>query len=509
MADTSVLQIGATDWTPQIDTSRIDWHYTTILDLPTQLTFQKDPYVLEQTYVLLTDDSLSSTLLSSQISEWPALRTIYFANQVTPAFQKILDERRAFHIKDSTTPEAVINFIENDLSFDQIGFSTRFSETQFLPIVPEGVHFKREGRFSTQFSGDFGNEWQQIGTLNPFSDDFSAHLENVVWLDYEQTQSAAVQLRFTFFKDNHIQTTQIISGDMLRQQSVIGNINDYQNYQILVFAKGQGMLDLHVLHQRRNRHGFGTLLPGDNWRLTANNEEVLSYFNPGDRKAPLVVNFSDVHLNADGFDMRESLNELGTPYLLFSDVRMQSGVFHIGIKTYETQVIETIKKAMATLDLQPEDIILTGSAMGSLPAMYYAADLKPHAVVVTKPIINLGTFTANTEFPHEVNQDWTLDVRRFLAGRMHPNDTETLNNIFWEHIQNVDWSQIKVSLLTLNQDEYDGQSLPKLLDFLKLKKVPLTHRREDGTHTAKTPEILTFLKKQLTILKNSMRQEDQ
>ena len=51
MAEISVLQIGAEDWTPQIKTAKIDWQYTTILDLPTRLALQKDPYVLEQTYV--------------------------------------------------------------------------------------------------------------------------------------------------------------------------------------------------------------------------------------------------------------------------------------------------------------------------------------------------------------------------------------------------------------------------------------------------------------------------
>ena len=49
MADISVLQIGATDWTPKINHNHIDWHYTAVLDLPTFLAQQRDPYVLEQT----------------------------------------------------------------------------------------------------------------------------------------------------------------------------------------------------------------------------------------------------------------------------------------------------------------------------------------------------------------------------------------------------------------------------------------------------------------------------
>lgn len=142
---TSILQIGAIDWTPEI-TAPLDWHYTSIFDLPTFLATQKDPYILEQTYVVLTDDVLESSLLSSQIQEWPAFRVIYFATQIAPEFQTILNERRAFAISE-TTPESVSKRILTDLYLGQQGFATRFSETQFLPTVPSGIHFSRMGRF--------------------------------------------------------------------------------------------------------------------------------------------------------------------------------------------------------------------------------------------------------------------------------------------------------------------------------------------------------------------------
>ena len=103
----SILQIGAENWAPYI-TDKLDWHHTSVLDLPTFLAMQRDPYVLEQTYVLLTDDHLESTLLSSQINEWPALRVIYFAHEVASDFQKILDERRAFRIEENTPEMSVV-----------------------------------------------------------------------------------------------------------------------------------------------------------------------------------------------------------------------------------------------------------------------------------------------------------------------------------------------------------------------------------------------------------------
>lgn len=508
MADISVLQIGATDWTPQIKTTKIDWQYTTILDLPTRLALQKDPYILEQTYVVLTDNTLESLLLSSQISDWPALRTLYFAQNITPEFQAVLDERRAFRLPDQT-PSAVAARILTDFQFEQIGFPTRFSETQFVPMPPQGTHFERQGRFSAQFHGDFGPKWQQIGVLKTFATDFSATAENVVWLDYEQSGTAEVQLQFVFYRDGQIQTRQTITGEALRQLTTVGGLQDYQDYQILVAARGRGELDLHVLHQRRSRHGFGVLMPGDDWQLTAENEEILSYFNPGDRKAPLIVNFSGIRLHVDGFEMRGPLRELGTPHLLFADMRTQGGAFQIGTERYEATIIATIRRAMATLDLKPEDVILTGYSMGSFPAMYYAADIKPHAVVAAKPIVNLGTLTASSDFPHGYNQDWTLDVRRYLAGRMSPDDTAPLNRIFWEHIQNVDWGKIQVALLSMTDDEYDGQSLSELLAFFQSRDTPLNHQQEQGNHTAKIPEMVQFMMTSLKQLRDDMRREGQ
>lgn len=508
MSNISVLQIGSDDWTPKMQSKDIDWQYTSILDLPTMLAFQKDPYVLEQSYVVLTDDVLDSTLLSSQLDAWPPLRTLYFAHEVTPEFQSVLDERRAFFIQENT-PEAITKCFQNDLSSEQIGFSTRFSESQFLPLPSEGIHFKREGRFSVQYSGNFGLEWQQIGTLQTYETDFTSTQANLVWLDYSQTGSVEVQVQFVFYKDNDIQTIQVIEGAALRELTTVGGLQDYQAYQILVFARGEGLIDLHALHQRRSRHGLGMLLPGDDWQLTTENEEILSYFNPGDRQAPLIVNFSGLRLHGDAFEMKTSLDELGTPYLLFTDSRIQGGAFDIGTPVYQQAVIDMIKKAMATLNLKPEDVILTGGSMGSFPALYYAADIKPSTVMIAKPILNLGTFTSQAEFAQLFNQDWILDVRRYLVGRMNPEDTEELDQRLWQHIQNVDWSKIKISLFTMSQDEYDGNSLLQLNDFFTAQQATVTHVTAVGSHTDKIPEMISFFMTELKKARDNMRQEDQ
>jgi len=147
--------------------------------------------------------------------------------------------------------------------------------------------------------------------------------------------------------------------------------------------------------------------------------------------------------------------------------------------------------------------------MGSYPAMYYAGDIKPGALVLAKPIINLGTLTADAEFAHQYNQDWTLDVRRHLTGYVRPNDTETLNQKLWRHISTVDWSTTTVALLTMAQDNYDGDSLPELLDYLDTHHALLTHQVEAGYHNEKIDEMVDFMMTQLTQLRDNRLAEDE
>ena len=53
-----------------------------------------------------------------------------------------------------------------------------------------------------------------------------------------------------------------------------------------------------------------------------------------------------------------------------------------------------------------------------------------------------------------------------------------------------------------------GQSLPRLLAFFEENKTHLIHIQEEGTHTAKIPEMITFMKTHLAKLKDSIRRED-
>ncbi|CAH1854429.1 accessory Sec system protein Asp2 [Convivina intestini] len=496
MADISVLQIGQADWTSQAATDGLKWVHTTVADLPTFLAQQDEPFKLEQDYVLLTDLTLDSSLLVRKIEEWPAYRFIYLAelSQISVELQQALSMRGAFHFNEQQ-PQTVAQRILADLYLGQIAFPTRFSEEQFIPTINYDWQFRRSGRFSSAFTGDFGDDWQQIGTLKTFAGDLNPNQDNLIYLDYDATGTAQVSLECVFFHGGRLQQLQFLRGDGLVNMTPLKAPARYQDYQIIVLAKGKGTVDLHAVHQRRSRHGLGMFIPGGQRQLTEDNQEVLSYFNPGTKKGPMIVLFAGTRLHVEGFEMMGPLDKLGYPYLLFTDARSQGGAFDVGNAAYEALVVKIIRKAQQFLGLTSDQVIMSGYSMGSYPAIYYTPDIKPGALLLAKPILNLGTFTSSAEFPHSgVNHDWTLDVRRQLTGRVDPEDTVALNQKLWHKLDQLsatDWPQ--VSMFSMDSDEYDGVSLPQLLDYLKERRVRLNHHGEPGYHEQKIPEMIRFM----------------
>lgn len=495
MAHLSILQIGGTDWTDQIQTDALDWHYTTSLDLPVLLARQQDPSFLAYTYVLLTDPVIDSLVIARQVQDWPMYRVIYLGDlqNFNPELQQALQQRGAFYFEEKTTDE-VSERILRDLYLGQAGFPTRFSEDQFVPVTNYGWHLERTGRFSVQLSGDFGKDFVQVGTLKTYPGDFIPGQENLIYFDYQRSEQAEVALCFVFYNNGNLQQMQMLQGKSIDQVTAIKAPAKYQDYQILVLAKGHGTLDMHNVHQRKSRHGLGYFLPGGQRDLTEDGQEVLSYFNRGGKKGPLVVLFAGTRLHVEGFEMMGPLADIGYPRLLFTDPRAQGGAFMVGNEDYEALVTKKIEQARQDLGLEKNEVIFVGYSMGSYPAMYYAGKIGASHLVLAKPIINLGTFTAQGEFAHRgQNYDWPLDVRYILTGRLDLAATKQLDGKLWPMLDQISWTNAAVSLFTMDQDHYDGQSLGELLAYLDDHHVNVHRLRQSGLHEEKVDEMINFL----------------
>ena len=94
---------------------------------------------------------------------------------------------------------------------------------------------------------------------------------------------------------------------------------------------------------------------------------------------------------AEGFEGFFMMNRLNAPFILISDPRIEGGPLFRS-EDYENGIKDVIQGA---LGFTHDQLILSGLSMGSFGALYYATRLQPAAVIVGKPLINVGTIANN------------------------------------------------------------------------------------------------------------------
>ena len=102
--------------------------------------------------------------------------------------------------------------------------------------------------------------------------------------------------------------------------------------------------------------------------MTTDREEVFAYFDPGDRKPPLNVYFSG-YKTKEGFEGYRAMRNLGCPFLLISDARLEGGGFYMGSEEYEKLIKDVLRKYMDELGFSGDQVILSGLSMGTYGAL--------------------------------------------------------------------------------------------------------------------------------------------
>ena len=85
------------------------------------------------------------------------------------------------------------------------------------------------------------------------------------------------------------------------------------------------------------------------------------------------------------------MRSLGCPFLLFSDPRVDGGMFYLGSQELESSIHKIIQEHLDFLGFTERDLILSGMSMGTYGAVYYGSEFRPRAIVLSKPLGNLGT----------------------------------------------------------------------------------------------------------------------
>lgn len=319
-----------------------------------------------------------------------------------------------------------------------------------------------------------------------------------IWLEYAEEGPAAIELIVRKFRAGA--TDQLLRTWHLAEEEMTAPffLDDEGESGYLCFsirARGEGTLRIGPLHYRYAKCGAGEFLPGGEQHAADNRQEILSFFHPGDLKPPLCVYFSG-YRKQEGFEGYQMMHRMGAPFLLFSDPRIEGGAFYLGTEQYERMIVDVIQEKLGYLGFSHDQLILSGISMGSVGALYYGAITRPHAVIVGKPIPNVGSVALNEQYLRPGGFPTSLDVLRMCTGGSLEEDAAALNQRIWDRIDQADWTGTEIAASYMQQDDYDPNGFADLLEHLRGRKVRLYGKGMEGRHNDNTEAVTEWFQYQ-------------
>lgn len=260
-------------------------------------------------------------------------------------------------------------------------------------------------------------------------------------------------------------------------------------------AKGQGRLTVTALHDRYSRRGKGNFLPGGRRAVTSEREEIFYYFDPGNLKPPLNVYFSG-YKTQEGFEGYYMMRKMEHPFLLITDVRLEGGSFYIGSEEYESIIEQIIREHMRKLGFQNSEVILSGLSMGTFGALYYGCRIRPHSILIGKPLASIGDVAANERIDRPGVFPASLDVLHKACGSLSQNAVGQLNDRFWNAFDHADWSGTCLAVAYMIEDDYDKTAYETFQSHLKDPNARIYGKGLHGRHNDNTAGIVGWFTNQ-------------
>ena len=143
--------------------------------------------------------------------------------------------------------------------------------------------------------------------------------------------------------------------------------------------------------------------------------------------------------------------------------------------------------------------------MGTFGALYYAADLSPAAVIVGKPLANIGTIALNERINRPEMWGTSLDMVLHHGGSSTTANAESLDQKFWDKFSKGNYDSTTFALAYMKQDDYDHKAFSMLVEKLKSmnSKATLLYKGFIGRHNDNSPGINSwFIKQYRNVLLN-------
>ena len=486
MNEIRILQLGIEDWKEQYHLPKnVQWMYVPDFTDASAKLFDVvflDRQPREQEYAALKNSTRAYTLFVTE-------------NVVIEGKMKELYECKCGQIIQKTQ---VQEFLTRELRFY---FTNSYGEKYHMTNLTVAEHFSGKvrwnGNHDLTLQGDFGSNMRQVAFWRNNIPLFRNQMLDL-WLEYQKDSQVEIALEITQYAGGSRSTEinrWIFDEKQLDQVVHIEGDQGDGPVFVSICAKGEGKLRIIALHNRYSRGTHGHFLPGGVRYVTSDREEIFAYFDPGDRKPPLNVYFCG-YKEREGFENYHLMRNMGGPFLLLSEARLEGGCFYMGSEEYETMVVDVIRKHMEKLGFSPEQMILSGLSMGACGALYYGSELRPNVVIIGKPLVSVGNVAANEKRLRPGGFSAALDVLQYLSGNTDDEAVLALNEKFWDKFDASDWSKTKFIVAYMLEDDYDTDGYATLLEHLQSGGVQVYGKGIHGRHNDHTSTVIQWFTSQ-------------
>lgn len=455
-----------------------------------------------------------ATLLRNQpeaLKQLPAHRLIYAQEAaLLPETKRLLALKEALPL-DLKDHGALGTFINEHYLPKQEGYKLQGAHVKVNPRYKKQV--VRQGNSYFEISGPFTEEPRQVLTWKMTT--MAPEGERINFYPEFQSLEGDLEVTFKIFLIHDVtgEVSEILEYQMadFAEGAVVFKSPRGSSYiNLSVYVKGnEGTIRVGSQHFRKALRKGHVMIPGGHniYDRTQLNGELIHYFDPGDLKPPLAIYFSG-YRSAEGFEGRRMMASMGCPYMLIGDPRLEGGNFYMGGEELEQQLVAIIKEKLELLGFDRHQVILSGLSMGTYGALYYAADLEPHCIIVGKPLVNIGTVALNEKIQRPEAFGTSLDMLYHTMGELSEEAAAKMNQRFWQKFVKGNYHDTTFALSYMKQDDYDMQAFPMLFKALK-EKDPVTrilYKGVVGRHNDNSPAINTwFLKQYRNVMVNSFQ----
>lgn len=492
--DYKILQIGIDNWAHHYEIpENMDWYYF-CPNSPLALRKMMEMEGITSFQAILIEDGQYIRDLLPFIHHIEPYTLLYSQDYKTTDLA-ILDclKKRCAQAVDFSDPQQLINDLSTSLFGGGYGDKLFPSSIQIHPSFEGSITY--QGFEHVTIEGNFGDDFQQLAYWS-YNIIVYKNLPIELWLEYEKQGNC--EFRIVIRKiwngsvDEFFEEEVYSEADL--EKAIIMDSKD-SNYLLIISieACGNGKLRLGNLHQRWSRKQFGKFVLGGNILHDSKRDEINYFFHPGDFKPPLAVYFSGFR-PAEGFEGYFMMKNLGCPFILFSDPRLQGGAFYLGSDELENKVKQIIQYYLDYLGLTSKDLILSGISMGTFPALYYGASFEPHAIIVGKPLTNIGTIARRGRLEAPGVFDTSFDILRHQTGDVSTQHMVKLDQRFWTTFKQADFSMTTFGLSYMKDEDMDSHAYEQLVSHLCNTGAKILSRGTVGRHNDDTnTNILWFL----------------